>query len=220
LEVKYGGQPHINRFIAVFEEGKMAKIKRAIVSVSDKTGVDVFARGLEARGVDIISTGGTAKLLRSAGVSVSDVSSYTGYPEMMNGRVKTLHPKVHGGILGLRDNPDHVAQMKEHGITPIDMVVVNLYPFEKTVAQSGCTLEEAVEQIDIGGPCMIRSSAKNYRFVTVVVDPSDYQRILAEMDQNNGAVSEALNFELSVKAFSRTSEYDAAIAGWLKGRGT
>lgn len=198
----------------------MTRIKRALVSVSDKTGVAAFARGLADRGVEIISTGGTAKLLRGAGVEVADVSSYTGYPEMMNGRVKTLHPKVHGGILGLRDNPGHVSQMKEHGITPIDMVVVNLYPFEKTVAQAGCTLEEAVEQIDIGGPCMIRSAAKNYRFVSVVVDPQDYSRILSQMDQNNGAVGEALNFELSVKAFSRTSEYDAAIAGWLKGRGT
>lgn len=198
----------------------MARIRRAIVSVSDKSGVDEFARGLAQRGVAILSTGGTARLLRDSGVEVQDVSAYTGFPEMLDGRVKTLHPKIHGGILGLRENPKHAAKMQEHGIEPIDLVAVNLYPFEKTVAQAGCTLEEAVEQIDIGGPCMIRAAAKNHRYVTVVTDPSDYGRVLTEMDRGDGQIGHALNFELAVKAFSRTSEYDAAIAGWLRGRGT
>ena len=197
----------------------MGKIRRAIVSVSDKTGVVEFAEGLEARGVKILSTGGTAQLLREAGVAVVEVSAYTGFPEMLDGRVKTLHPKIHGGILGLRDNPEHAATMDAHGIEPIDLVAVNLYPFEKTVAQKGYTLTEAVEHIDIGGPCMIRASAKNHRFVAVVVDPSDYSRVLGEMDRLGGDVGPELRFELAVKAFGRTSEYDAAIAGWLQGRG-
>jgi phosphoribosylaminoimidazolecarboxamide formyltransferase/IMP cyclohydrolase len=197
----------------------MAKIRRAIVSVSDKTGVVEFARGLHQRGVQILSTGGTARALQDAGVAVTEVSAYTGFPEMLDGRVKTLHPKIHGGILGLRDRPDHAAKMEAHGIEPIDLVAVNLYPFEQTVARAGCTVEEAVEQIDIGGPCMIRASAKNHRFVSVVVDPADYSRVLTEMDRLGGEVSPELNFELAVKAFHRTSEYDAAIAGWLKGRG-
>ena len=198
----------------------MAAIKTAIVSVSDKTGVAEFAQGLANRGVEILSTGGTARLLREAGVPVKDVSSHTGFPEMLDGRVKTLHPKVHGGILGLRDKDEHVAKMAEHGIVPIDLVAVNLYPFEKTVAHSGCTLAEAVEQIDIGGPCMIRAAAKNHRFVTVLTEPADYSRVLREMDRRDGAVGLDLNFELAVKAFARTSEYDAAISGWLKGRGS
>lgn len=197
----------------------MAKIRRAIVSVSDKTGVVEFAQGLAARGVQILSTGGTAKSLREAGVPVVEVSAYTGFPEMLDGRVKTLHPKIHGGILGLRDNPEHAAKMKEHGIEPIDLVAVNLYPFEKTVAREGCTLEEAVEQIDIGGPCMIRASAKNHRYVTVVVDPGDYGEVLSEMDRLSGEVGAPLNFRLAVKAFQRTSEYDAAIARWLGAAG-
>ena len=196
----------------------MANIRKAIVSVSDKTGVVEFARGLSERGVQILSTGGTARSLQEAGVPVTEVSAYTGFPEMLDGRVKTLHPKIHGGILGLRDREDHAAKMREHGIEPIDIVAVNLYPFEKTVAQAGCTLAEAVEQIDIGGPCMIRASAKNHRFVTVIVDPADYGTVLAEMDRLGGEVSPELNFELAVKAFERTSAYDAAIAGWLKGR--
>jgi phosphoribosylaminoimidazolecarboxamide formyltransferase/IMP cyclohydrolase len=198
----------------------MAAIKTAIVSVSDKTGAAEFAQGLADRGVEILSTGGTARLLREAGVPVKDVSAHTGFPEMLDGRVKTLHPKIHGGILGLRDNEEHVAKMAEHGIVPIDLVAVNLYPFEKTVAQAGCTLEEAVEQIDIGGPCMIRASAKNHRFVTVLTDPADYARVLGEMDHRDGEVGSDLNFEMAVKAFARTSEYDAAITGWLKGRGS
>ena len=197
----------------------MGSIRRAIVSVSDKTGVVEFARGLVEQGVEILSTGGTARLLRESGVPVTEVSAYTGFPEILDGRVKTLVPKIHGGILALRDNPAHAAQMAEHGIEPIDLVAVNLYPFERTVAQPGCTLEEAVEQIDIGGPCMIRAAAKNHRFVTVVVDPADYDRVLAEMGRLGGEVGDELRFELAAKAFARTSEYDAAIAGWLKGRG-
>jgi phosphoribosylaminoimidazolecarboxamide formyltransferase/IMP cyclohydrolase len=196
----------------------MPKIRRAIVSVSDKTGAVDFARGLAARGIQILSTGGTARSLREAGVPVVEVSAYTGFPEMLDGRVKTLHPKIHGGILGLRDRDDHVSKMEEHGIEPIDLVAVNLYPFEKTVSQGGCTLEEAVEQIDIGGPSLIRASAKNHRFVTVIVDPADYGRVLAEMDRFGGEVSTRLNFELAVKAFERTSAYDAAISVWLRGR--
>jgi phosphoribosylaminoimidazolecarboxamide formyltransferase/IMP cyclohydrolase len=198
----------------------MAQIRKAMVSVSDKTGVAEFAQGLAERGVAILSTGGTARLLRDAGVEVTEVSAYTGFPEMLDGRVKTLHPKLHGGILGLRDNPEHLAKMSDYGIEPIDLVAVNLYPFEKTVARPECTLEEAVEQIDIGGPCMIRAAAKNHRFVTVVVDPEDYPRVFGEMDRLGGKVGPELNFELAVKAFGRTSEYDAAIAGWLKGRGS
>jgi phosphoribosylaminoimidazolecarboxamide formyltransferase/IMP cyclohydrolase len=195
----------------------MPKIRRAIVSVSDKTGVVDFASGLATRGVVLLSTGGTARSLLESGVPVTEVSAYTGFPEMMDGRVKTLHPKIHGGILGLRDREDHAAKMRDHGIEPIDLVAVNLYPFEKTVARPDCTLSEAVEQIDIGGPCMIRASAKNHRFVTVVVDPADYGRVLAEMDRLEGEVSAELNFELAVKAFERTASYDAAISGWLRG---
>lgn len=197
----------------------MSAIKTALVSVSDKTGAAAFAQGLVDRGVRLLSTGGTARLLREAGVPVTDVSEHTGFPEMLDGRVKTLHPKIHGGILGLRDNPEHVAKMAEHGITPIDLVAVNLYPFEQTVCKAGCTLAEAVEQIDIGGPCMIRAAAKNHRFVTVITEPADYARVLGEMDRRHGEVGADLNFELAVKAFARTSEYDAAISGWLKGRG-
>jgi len=196
----------------------MAKIRRAVLSVSDKTGIAPFAAELAKRGVQILSTGGTAKLLREAGLEVMDVSSYTGFPEMLDGRVKTLHPKVHGGILGLRDNPAHVAKMKEHGIEDIDLVCINLYPFEKTVADPACTLADAIEQIDIGGPAMIRASAKNNKFVTILVDPSDYPRVLAEMDQSGGETSDGLRLELAWKAYSRTAEYDTAISTWLKGK--
>lgn len=196
----------------------MAKIKRAIISVSDKTGVAEFAAELAKRGVEILSTGGTAKLLREAGLNVADVSSYTGFPEMLDGRVKTLHPKVHGGILGLRDNPAHVEKMKEHGIEPIDLICINLYPFEKTVADPDCALPDAIEQIDIGGPCMIRAAAKNNKFVTILVDPADYPAVLAEMDASGGETSEALRFRLAVKAYTRTAEYDTAISTWLKGK--
>src|SRR5216684_3083141 len=161
----------------------LVKIRRALISVSDKTGIVDFARELKRFGVEIISTGGTAKTLRDAGLEIRDVSEVTGFPEMMDGRIKTLHPRIHGGLLALRDNPKHVAAMREHAIEPIDMVVVNLYPFEETIARDGVTLEEAIEQIDIGGPAMIRSAAKNFRRVAVVTDPSNYEFILYEMSQ-------------------------------------
>lgn len=193
----------------------MAVIKRALISVSDKEGIVDFARGLAGFGVEILSTGGTATLLRNEGLTVKDVSAYTGFPEMLDGRVKTLHPKVHGALLGVRDNPAHTAKMEEHGIEPIDMVVVNLYPFEATVAKEGCTLEDALENIDIGGPAMLRSAAKNNRFVTVVVESSDYAAVLAEMRTSGGAVSEQSNFGLAVKVYQHTAAYDGAISNWL-----
>jgi phosphoribosylaminoimidazolecarboxamide formyltransferase/IMP cyclohydrolase len=193
----------------------MAKITRALVSVSDKTGVLEFSKELASFGVEILSTGGTAKLLRDAGLAVKDVSEFTGFPEMLDGRVKTLHPKVHGGLLGMRSNPEHVATMKQHGIEPIDMVVVNLYPFEATVARQGCTLEEAIENIDIGGPTMLRSAAKNHPDVTVITDPADYRAVLDEMKESGGAVAPATNFRLAVKVYQRTAAYDAAISNWL-----
>jgi phosphoribosylaminoimidazolecarboxamide formyltransferase/IMP cyclohydrolase len=193
----------------------MAVIKRALLSVSDKTGIVDFAKQLSTFGVAILSTGGTAALLRKEGLPVQDVSDYTGFPEMLDGRVKTLHPKVHGGLLGMRDNPAHVAKMAEHGIEVIDMVVVNLYPFEATVAKQDCSLEDAIENIDIGGPTMLRSAAKNNRDVTVVVDPADYSVVLAEMAANAGNVSTETNFGLAVKVYQRTAAYDAAISNWL-----
>jgi phosphoribosylaminoimidazolecarboxamide formyltransferase / IMP cyclohydrolase len=193
----------------------MAKITRALISVSDKTGVVEFSRELAQFGVEILSTGGTAKLLREAGLAVKDVSEFTGFPEMLDGRVKTLHPKVHGGLLGMRGNPEHVATMKAHGIEPIDMVVVNLYPFEATVAKPGCTLEDAIENIDIGGPTMLRSAAKNNADVTVLVDHADYRRVLDEMAANGGSVSKETNFGLAVKVYQHTAAYDGAISNWL-----
>ena len=193
----------------------MAVIKRALISVSDKTGIVEFAEGLSRFGVEILSTGGTAGMLREAGLEVKDVSEHTGYPEMLDGRVKTLHPKIHGGLLGLRDNPAHVAKMAEHDITPIDMVVVNLYPFEATVANPDCTLEDAIENIDIGGPTMLRSAAKNNQSVTVVVDPADYAQVIDEMNANHGDVSRETNFRLALKVYQRTAAYDAAISNWL-----
>ncbi|HSR13858.1 MAG TPA: bifunctional phosphoribosylaminoimidazolecarboxamide formyltransferase/IMP cyclohydrolase, partial [Thermodesulfobacteriota bacterium] len=159
----------------------MAKIKRAIISLSDKSGIVPFAQKIQGFGAEILSTGGTAKTLRENGLKVIDVSEYTGFPEMLDGRVKTLHPKIHGGLLGIRDNPEHAKKMQEHGIIAIDMVVVNLYPFESTIAKPSCTLEEAIENIDIGGPSMLRASAKNYPYVTVIVDPVDYAPVLEEM---------------------------------------
>ncbi|MCM2359218.1 MAG: bifunctional phosphoribosylaminoimidazolecarboxamide formyltransferase/IMP cyclohydrolase, partial [Geobacteraceae bacterium] len=179
----------------------MAKITRALISVSDKTGIIEFSKELARFGVEILSTGGTAKLLREAGLNVKDVSEFTGFPEMLDGRVKTLHPKVHGGILGMRGNPEHVATMKAHGIEPIDMVVVNLYPFEATVARPGCELSDAIENIDIGGPTMLRSAAKNNADVTVIVDHADYRRVLAEMAGSAGSVSRETNFGLAVKVY-------------------
>ncbi len=196
----------------------MAKITRALISVSDKTGIIDFSKELAGYGVEILSTGGTAKLLRDAGLNVKDVSDFTGFPEMLDGRVKTLHPKVHGGLLGMRSNPEHVAKMKEHGIENIDMVVVNLYPFEATVAKEGCTLPEAIENIDIGGPTMLRSAAKNHPDVTVLVDSSDYDKVLKEMKDNSGTVSPATNFGLAVKVFQHTAAYDGAISNYLGAR--
>jgi len=193
----------------------MAKINKVIISVSNKSGVLEFARELSKFGLEILSTGGTAKSLREAGLAVKDISEYTGFPEMLDGRVKTLHPKVHGGLLGRRANPEHVSKMKEYQIDPIDMIIVNLYPFEETVAKKDCTLEDAIENIDIGGPTMLRSAAKNYEDVTVIVDPADYPKIIAEMQANNGAVSKATNFYLAKKVFQRTSQYDTAITNYL-----
>ena len=191
------------------------KIQRALVSVSDKTGLIEFARELEAFGVEIISTGGTSALLRKNGIATTEISSFTGSPEILDGRVKTLHPKVHGGLLYLRDNPEHCAAAEANGIRPIDLVVVNLYPFEATVAKPGVTLEEAIENIDIGGPSMLRSAAKNYRSVTVVVDPEDYGDVLESMRTNEGATTLKLRERLGIKVFVNTSRYDGAIANYL-----
>lgn len=192
----------------------MASIKRALVSVSDKTGVVDMARGLEALGAEILSTGGTAKALRDAGIKVTDVAAYTGSPEILDGRVKTLHPKIHGGLLGRRSLPAHVDQMKQHDIGPIDVVVVNLYPFESTISQSDCRFEEAIENIDIGGPSMLRSAAKNHEDVLVVVDPADYQRVLDAVKANG--VTRTLRRELATKVFQHTARYDSVIAGYLE----
>ncbi|RXJ72362.1 bifunctional phosphoribosylaminoimidazolecarboxamide formyltransferase/inosine monophosphate cyclohydrolase [Veronia nyctiphanis] len=188
-------------------------IRRALISVSDKTGIVEFATALAKQGVAILSTGGTAKLLLEQGLDVTEVSEHTGFPEMMDGRVKTLHPKIHGGILGRRDQDGDV--MDEHGIAPIDMVVVNLYPFAETVAKPGCTLEDAVENIDIGGPTMVRSAAKNHKDVTIVVNASDYDRVLAELSQNNGSLTHATRFDLAIAAFEHTAAYDGMIANYF-----
>ncbi|MFZ3323259.1 MAG: bifunctional phosphoribosylaminoimidazolecarboxamide formyltransferase/IMP cyclohydrolase [Usitatibacter sp.] len=196
----------------------MSKITRALISVSDKTGVIEFARALLTHGVEIISTGGTAQLLRLNGVVVKEISEFTGFPEMMEGRVKTLHPKVHGGILARRDKPDHVRSMEDHGILPIDMVVVNLYPFAQTVAKPGCTMEDAIENIDIGGPAMVRAAAKNHEFVAVVTDPADYGPVLAKMKASKGKLDFDERFRLAAKAFSHTAEYDGMISTWLTAR--
>jgi phosphoribosylaminoimidazolecarboxamide formyltransferase/IMP cyclohydrolase len=190
-------------------------IQRALLSVSDKTGLVEFAQGLHDMKVDLLSTGGTAKALREAGLPVTDVSEYTGAPELFDGRLKTLHPKVHGGLLHRRDDKDHLAQAKKHDIPPIDLVVVNLYPFEETVAKPNVTLEEAIENIDIGGPSMLRSAAKNHSHVTVLVDPADYSRVLEEMKENNGNTTRGFREQLAVKVFLRTSEYDRAITDFL-----
>jgi phosphoribosylaminoimidazolecarboxamide formyltransferase/IMP cyclohydrolase len=192
----------------------MGKIRRAVISVSNKSGVVSFAKELANMGVEILSTGGTAKALREQGVSVLDISEYTGFPEMLDGRVKTLHPKVHGGLLGQRSKPEHVKKMEEHGILPIDLVAVNLYPFEATIAKEECTLEDAIENIDIGGPTMIRAAAKNYPDVTVVVDPEDYAVVLSELKQK-GEVSAETNFRLAKKVYQHTARYDAAISNYL-----
>ncbi|ELA9461134.1 MULTISPECIES: bifunctional phosphoribosylaminoimidazolecarboxamide formyltransferase/IMP cyclohydrolase [Vibrio] len=188
-------------------------IRRALISVSDKTGIVEFAQALAERGVDILSTGGTARLLAEQGIAVTEVSDYTGFPEMMDGRVKTLHPKVHGGVLGRRGQDDDV--MEKHGINPIDMVVVNLYPFAETVAKEGCTLADAVENIDIGGPTMVRSAAKNHKDVTIVVNAGDYGRVITEMDANDKSLTLETRFDLAIAAFEHTAAYDGMIANYF-----
>ncbi|MDP3186740.1 MAG: bifunctional phosphoribosylaminoimidazolecarboxamide formyltransferase/IMP cyclohydrolase, partial [Anaerolineales bacterium] len=193
----------------------MTMIKRALMSVSDKSGVVEFARTLQQFGVEILSTGGTANLLQQAGIPVIEVGDYTGFPEMLDGRVKTLHPKVHGGILGRRDLPAHVAAMEGANIPPIDLVVVNLYPFAATIAKTDCTLEDAIENIDIGGPTMVRAAAKNYAHVAVVTDPTDYATVEKEMKSTQGAIGHEVRFELAKKAFSHTAEYDGMISNYL-----
>jgi len=196
----------------------MGKIKRAILSVYDKEGIVEFAQGLHAFGVEILSTGGTYKLLKEKGIKVKEVSEHTGFPEMLDGRVKTLHPKIHGGILGRRDDPKHLEQMKSQGIEPIDLVAVNLYPFKATISKPNVTLEEAIENIDIGGPTMLRSAAKNYRDVAVIIDPKDYGPILDEMKRLGGEISESKRYDLAKKVFFTTSDYDRTIFSYLDGR--
>ncbi|MEC7529584.1 MAG: bifunctional phosphoribosylaminoimidazolecarboxamide formyltransferase/IMP cyclohydrolase, partial [Pseudomonadota bacterium] len=191
-------------------------IKRALLSVSDKTGILDFATALHNAGVELLSTGGTAKLLADAGLPVKEVSDHTGHPEIMAGRVKTLHPKIHGGILGRRGTDEAV--MEEHSIAPIDLVVVNLYPFAATVANEDCTLEDAIENIDIGGPTMVRAAAKNHKDVTIVVNAADYSRVLAEMNDNNGSLTYNTRFDLAIKAFEHTAEYDGMIANYFGAR--
>ncbi len=193
----------------------MPKIKRAIISVSNKDGVIDFAKALQSLGVEILSTGGTAKALRNAGVSVKDVSDYTGFPEMLDGRLKTLHPKVHGGLLARRDNPKDMEDIKEYGIELIDMIVVNLYPFEETIAKPTVTFAEAIENIDIGGPTMLRSASKNFKDVAVVTDNKDFTNLIREMKDLNGDLSYKTRLELAKKVFRLTSKYDNAIADYL-----
>lgn len=193
----------------------MATVKRALISLSDKTGAVEFARALSSMGVEILSTGGTAKLLADAGLPVIEVADYTGFPEMLDGRVKTLHPKIHGGILGRRDLDEHVAKMKEHGIDTIDLVCVNLYPFAATIAKPGCTLEDAIENIDIGGPTMVRSAAKNWKHVAIVTDNGDFAPVIEELQNNGGRLSDKTRFNLSRKAFSHTAQYDGMISNYL-----
>lgn len=193
----------------------MKKIERALISLTDKSGIEEFATRLQSLGVEILSTGGTAKKLREGGVEVKDVSDFTGFPEMLDGRVKTLHPLVHGGILNQRDNEGHRRQCRQHGIADIDLVAVNLYAFEKAVADTGCSLGDAIENIDIGGPTLLRAAAKNFQDVTVVVDPSDYELILAEMLES-GTTTLKTRFYLATKVFALTSRYDTAISHWLE----
>ncbi|MBW8035724.1 MAG: bifunctional phosphoribosylaminoimidazolecarboxamide formyltransferase/IMP cyclohydrolase, partial [Planctomycetes bacterium] len=194
------------------------KIKTALISVSDKTGVVEFAKTLADMDVKIISTGGTAKQLAAAGIDVISIDAVTGFPEMMNGRVKTLHPKIHGGLLALRDNPEHADALKQHDITPIDLVCVNLYPFEQTIAKEGCTLEEAIENIDIGGPSMVRSASKNNKYVTVVTNPDQYAAVIDQMKANNGSTTEEFRMDCARISFGLTAAYDAAISKYLNQR--
>lgn len=192
----------------------MRKIERALISLTDKSGIEDFAKELESLGIEILSTGGTAKKMRDHGIAVKDVSEFTGFPEMLDGRVKTLHPKIHGGILAQKGNPDHIEQMNRHGLKPIDLIAVNLYAFEKTVADPNCTLADAIENIDIGGPTMLRAAAKNFQDVTVIVDPADYAQVLAEI-KATGNTTLKTRFRLAAKVFALTSRYDTAIADWL-----
>ena len=197
----------------------MAKIKRAVISVYDKKGIASLAKGLGELGVEMLSTGGTAKRLRDGGAKVTEISDYTGFPEILGGRVKTLHPKIHGGLLGIRDDERHAEEMADNSIEPIDMLVVNFYPFEEVVAREGATFSEAIENIDIGGPAMLRAAAKNHASVTVLTDPEDYGAVLRELKRNNGEISPETNFRLSAKAFSYVSRYDAAISNYLSSIG-
>src|SRR5437868_2686476 len=210
-------QNHATRGLIVLDP-KMTdhprRVTRALLSVSDKSGLVEFARALTGHGVELVSTGGTAKAIAGAGLKVRDVSELTGFPEMMDGRVKTLHPKVHGGLLAIRDNAEHAQAMKAHGIAPIDLLVVNLYPFEATV-EKGAGFEECIENIDIGGPAMIRAAAKNHDDVAVIVEAQDYQAVLDELAANKGATTLALRRRLAAKAYARTAAYDAAVSNWL-----
>src|SRR3978361_320592 len=192
------------------------RVTRALLSVSDKSGLTEFARALAGHGIDLVSTGGTAKAIAAAGLKVSDVSELTGFPEMMDGRVKTLHPKVHGGLLAIRDNQEHAAAMAAHRLRPSDLLVVNLYPFEATVAK-GADFDDCIENIDIGGPAMIRAAAKNHADVAVVTDVSDYQALLSELESGSGMLCGETRRRLAQKAYARTAAYDAAIANWLAG---
>jgi phosphoribosylaminoimidazolecarboxamide formyltransferase/IMP cyclohydrolase len=192
----------------------MNKITRALISLTDKSGIEGFARDLAELGVEILSTGGTAKKIREAGIPVKDVSEFTGFPEMLDGRVKTLHPKVHGGILNQRENTEHQRQCLEHGLKPIDLIAVNLYAFEKTVADPGCLLGDAIENIDIGGPTMLRAAAKNFHDVTVIVDPADYPQVIKEI-REQGNTTLKTRFRLAAKVFALTAKYDTAISAWL-----
>ncbi|MDP6685783.1 MAG: bifunctional phosphoribosylaminoimidazolecarboxamide formyltransferase/IMP cyclohydrolase, partial [Candidatus Omnitrophota bacterium] len=194
----------------------MRKIKRALISVSDKQGLEELVKTLNDFGVEILSTGGTAKLIASLGIKVRSVSDYTGFPEMLDGRVKTLHPKIHGALLSLRANQGHMDQVAKHSIELIDMVVVNLYPFEKTVAKKDVQFEHAIENIDIGGPSMLRSASKNFKDVVVVADAGSYKEVISDLKKNNGSISDELHFKLAVQVFEKTAKYDQAIYGYLK----
>ena len=193
----------------------MKKVERALISLTDKSGIEDFARALSAEGIEILSTGGTASKIRDAGIAVVDVSDFTGFPEMLDGRVKTLHPKVHGGILHQRANTEHLEQCSQYGLKPIDIVAVNLYAFKKTIADPGCSLEDAIENIDIGGPTLLRAAAKNFQDVTVIVDPDDYVTVLNEI-RESGNTSLKTRFRLATKVFALTSQYDTAIISWLQ----
>ncbi|TBV79290.1 MAG: IMP cyclohydrolase [Desulfobulbaceae bacterium] len=193
----------------------MVKAQRALISLTDKSGIEDFAGRLVKLGIEILSTGGTARKMRDHGLPVKDVAEFTGFPEIFDGRVKTLHPKVHGGLLARRDNPEHLRQMRQHDLQFIDIVAVNLYAFVESVTDPACSLENAIENIDIGGPTMLRSAAKNFRDVTVIVDPADYPQVLAEITEN-GNTTRKTRFRLAVKVFELTGRYDTAITAWLK----